>query len=122
MVPNETNPDKHENSVSEYPAGELIDFAIEVMFSYFKDPNLEVFEEIRIDNFILSKSLESGTNVKAVNLIFSYYHWNNSNWVSDIESDYYPGKKNLIRGGNARDLNSYLVYDASLKLIPEVML
>lgn len=105
-----------------YPVDELMDYAIDVTFYRFKDPCLEVFEEIKIDNFKLAKIVERGTNVKAVNLIFSYYHWKNTNWITELELETHPGERNYIRNNKIRDLNSYLVYDAALKLIPDKVL
>ena len=53
--------------------GQLIDFAIEVKFFHFNNAGMEIFEQVRIDNFKLDQAVKATKEIKPINLIFCYY-------------------------------------------------
>ena len=64
------------------PIGELIDYAIEVKFFHFNNATLDMFEQVKIDNFKLEQSICEGAKINPVNLIFCYY-WNDKKGRND---------------------------------------
>ena len=84
-------------SVLDHPVGELIDYAIEVKFFHFNNASQEMFEQVKIDNYKLMRSIKEATHIKPVNLVFCYY-WSdgkkNQRWENRIECF----RKNILAG------------------------